>query len=77
MAAQVDGMDYVAYCQTFKLIPLLPSNEIRFTDERDVNRTRTAYIDMNTRDAAKRASRVQGHIFGLQVVVDLAVHDVE
>ncbi|KAF2788698.1 hypothetical protein K505DRAFT_209540, partial [Melanomma pulvis-pyrius CBS 109.77] len=47
--------------------------EIRFTDERHINRTRTAYVEMNTRDAAKRASRFQGHIFGLQVVVNLAV----
>ncbi|KAF2876835.1 hypothetical protein BDV95DRAFT_561684 [Massariosphaeria phaeospora] len=47
--------------------------EITFLETRDpVKRTRTAYIDMCTSDAAQQASHAYGYIFGLSVEVELA-----
>ena len=60
------------------LISALASREIRFLDEREpIKRTRTAYVDMYTRELAKRASRFIGHIFGLLVDINLAVDSVD
>jgi len=49
------------------------SRNLRILEERHpVKRTRTAYIDMYTRTAARQASYMVGSIYGLMVHVRLA-----
>ena len=66
----------IVHCR-FLLAPRLTisSGEVRLFEERSVNRTRTAYVDMSTRKMAMKSCKIQGHIFGLRVGVELAVPD--